>query len=116
MIPFPKGQIDAMGPNAHLDLSIENNAQNEVEVTVRDTGCGVPVENIGTMFEPFFTAKGDKGTGIGLWVVKGIVERLGDRISVVSSTTGDAGTSFTIVLPSNQSQSSSRRESSERSA
>ncbi len=108
--------VDAMGQNGCLDLSIESNAQNEVEVTVRDTGCGVPVENIGTIFEPFFTTKGDRGTGIGLWVVKGIVERLGGRIAVVSSTTGDTGTSFTIVLPSSRSASAATRESSERLA
>ena len=74
------------------------------------------MENIVTIFEPFFTTKGDKGTGIGLWVVKGIVERLGGRIAVVSSTTGDTGTLFTIVLPSSQSASAATRESSERSA
>jgi signal transduction histidine kinase len=48
------------------------------------------------IFEPFFTTKGDKGTGIGLWVTKGIVDRVGGRIEVVSSTTG---TCFSIFLP-----------------
>ena len=108
--------LDAMGRDGRLDLSIENKTEGEVEVTIRDTGCGIPVEHIGTIFEPFFTTKGDKGTGIGLWVVKGIVERRGGRILVESSTTGQTGTSFTIVLPSSHAESVLRQESSERSA
>ena len=108
--------LDAMEKNGRLELSIESTEQDEVEVTVRDTGCGIPVEHTGTIFEPFFTTKGEKGTGIGLWVVKGIVERLGGRISVESSTTGETGTCFTIVLPSSKVESAARRDLGERSA
>ena len=66
---------------------------------VRDTGCGIPEENLATIFEPFFTTKGDKGTGIGLWVIRGIVEKLGGHIDVETSTTGETGTCFSIFLP-----------------
>jgi PAS domain S-box-containing protein len=94
--------IDAIGKNGQLQLSIERAAQNEVVVRIRDTGCGIPTEEMNTIFEPFFTTKGDKGTGIGLWVVKGIVERLGGRIAVESSTAGKTGTCFNIFLPTAQ--------------
>ena len=64
-------------------------SENQVVVHVRDSGCGIPEENLKTIFQPFFTTKGDKGTGIGLWVIKGIVDKLGGKIEVETSTTGD---------------------------
>ncbi|MGB8885341.1 MAG: PAS domain S-box protein [Candidatus Korobacteraceae bacterium] len=91
--------IDAIGQQGRLDLAIEKAMDNQVVVRVRDTGCGIPDENLKTIFEPFFTTKGDKGTGIGLWVIKGIVDKLGGRIEVESSTSGETGTCFSIFLP-----------------
>jgi signal transduction histidine kinase len=49
------------------------------------------------MFEPFVTTKGEKGTGLGLWIVKGIVENHGGRIQVRSGA--GKGTIFRIVFP-----------------
>lgn len=66
-------------------------------LTVCDTGCGIPPEVRSTMFEPFITTKGEKGTGLGLWIVKGIVEGHSGRILVRS--TPDRGTIFKIVFP-----------------
>jgi len=91
--------IDAIGQQGQLYLAIEKAPENQVVVRVRDTGCGIPMENLQTIFKPFFTTKGDKGTGIGLWVIKGIVDKLGGRIEVESSTTGETGTCFSIFLP-----------------
>jgi PAS domain S-box-containing protein len=91
--------IDAIGQNGKLSVSIENAEQEQVMVKVCDTGCGIPQENLKVIFEPFFSTKGEQGTGIGLWVIKGIVEKLGGRIEVESSTTGDTGTCFSIFLP-----------------
>jgi PAS domain S-box-containing protein len=91
--------IDAIGKDGELSLSIDRADSNEVVIRVQDTGCGIPAENLSTIFEPFFTTKEDKGTGIGLWVVKGIVEKLGGRIEVVSSAIGKTGTCFSIFLP-----------------
>ena len=68
-------------------------------VQVKDTGCGIPKENLPVIFEPFFSTKGDQGTGIGLWVIKGIVTKLGGRIEVVTSTVGETGTTFSVFLP-----------------
>jgi signal transduction histidine kinase len=91
--------IDAIGQQGQLDLAIERASENQVVVRVRDSGCGIPDENLKTIFQPFFTTKGDKGTGIGLWVIKGIVDKLGGKIEVETSTSGTTGTCFSIFLP-----------------
>ncbi len=65
---------------------------------VRDTGSGIPKENIAKIFDPFFTTKEiGKGSGLGLSIVYGIIEQHGGRISV-SSEEGE-GTTFTVSLP-----------------
>jgi nitrogen-specific signal transduction histidine kinase len=69
----------------------------EVSLVVADTGSGIPPEIRTTMFEPFVTTKGEKGTGLGLWIVKGIVENHGGRIQVRSGS--GKGTIFRIVFP-----------------
>jgi len=56
-----------------------------VVLTVADTGTGIPRELQKTIFEPFVSTKGAKGTGLGLWIVKGIVENHNGRIHVRSS-------------------------------
>jgi protein-histidine pros-kinase len=94
--------IDAIGQNGRLILSIEEVAPGRVVVKVCDTGCGIPPENLNAIFEPFFSTKGEQGTGIGLWVIKGIMEKVGGKIDVESSTTGNTGTCFSIFLPANR--------------
>ncbi len=91
--------VDAIGRRGELRLSIEKLPGTEVIAQIRDSGCGIPPENLELIFDPFFTTKGEKGTGLGLWVIKGIVEKVGGKIEVVSSTTGETGTCFSISLP-----------------
>ena len=50
-----------------------------------------------TMFEPFVTTKGERGTGLGLWIVKGIIENHGGKLRVRSQSR--RGTVFSIELP-----------------
>jgi protein-histidine pros-kinase len=91
--------IDAIGQKGRITISIEQGPANAIVVRVRDTGTGIPEENRKLIFEPFFSTKGDEGTGIGLWVIKGIVEKLSGHIEVESSTQGETGTIFSIYLP-----------------
>jgi len=102
--------IDAIGHKGRLSLSIERAPDHEVVVRVRDTGSGIPPENLKLIFEPFFSTKGEQGTGIGLWVIKGIVDKLGGRIEVETRTVGETGTTFSIFLPSTNGKSSTTDE------
>ena len=68
-----------------------------LKLIVADTGAGIPRELQKSMFEPFISTKGEKGTGLGLWIVKGIVENHGGRIRV-RSTVGK-GTVFKLTFP-----------------
>lgn len=68
------------------------------EVSVTDTGCGIPAANLQRIFEPFFTSKEvGKGTGLGLSVSYGIVKAHGGEIEV-ESTEGE-GSTFRVYLP-----------------
>jgi signal transduction histidine kinase len=67
-------------------------------VEVRDTGCGIPADQLGSIFDPFFTTKPvGSGTGLGLAISYGIVEDHGGRIDVQSEP--GVGTAFTLRLP-----------------
>lgn len=67
-----------------------------LQITVQDTGIGIPPENLDKVFDPFFTTKRD-GTGLGLFLGYGIVERHGGEIEI-QSRVGE-GTTVTIRLP-----------------
>ena len=72
--------------------------KNLVRISVEDDGEGIPPENIKKIFEPFFTTKAPgKGTGLGLFVSRGIAERLGGKLTVESSV--GQGAVFTVELP-----------------
>ena len=68
-----------------------------VAITVSDTGCGIPAANLPRIFDPFFSTKGPKGTGLGLAVAWGIIEKHNGRIEVESAT--GKGTTFRVLLP-----------------
>jgi len=79
-------------------VSTEEVDQKAVEISVTDTGCGITPEDLNRLFDPFFTTKEmGRGTGLGLSVSYGIVERHDGTIRV-QSTVG-LGSTFTIRLP-----------------
>jgi two-component system sensor kinase FixL len=67
-----------------------------VEVTVSDTGPGIPADNLAHVFEPFFTTK-PAGLGMGLAISRDIIEAHGGRLSAESNEAG--GATFTLTLP-----------------
>jgi len=68
-----------------------------IRILVADTGTGIPKQLLSSIFEPFVTTKGEKGTGLGLWIVRGIIGNHGGKISVRSKV--GKGTVFKIELP-----------------
>jgi PAS domain S-box-containing protein len=94
---------DAMRQGGVLSIStrqIVSSTGDGIQTIIRDNGNGIRKEHLEQVFEPFFTTRGDLGTGIGLWVTKRLVEARGGEISVASNTEdGDRGTTFTIFIP-----------------
>lgn len=90
--------IQAMQGGGVLTLSIVSNDEDKVTVRVSDTGPGMPPEVMEKIFDPFFTTKSiGHGTGLGLSVVYGIVNKHDGYIEVNSSA--DKGTTFAVTLP-----------------
>ena len=74
-----------------------------VRVTVLDSGAGIPAGVRKNLFAPFYTTKGEKGTGLGLWISRSIVEKHEGTIHFVSRTgDGNSGTAFSVFLPFKQ--------------
>jgi PAS domain S-box-containing protein len=68
-----------------------------VELAIADTGTGMAPETVDRIFEPFFSTKGERGTGMGLATVYGTVDQADGWIDVTSAV--GRGTTFTVVLP-----------------
>ena len=90
-----KNAAAAMSGGGELTVTTEA-AEDEVYITIADTGTGIPEENLSKIFEPYFTTK-DNGTGLGLTVVYKVIREHGGEIRV-ESREGE-GTVFVITLP-----------------
>jgi len=91
--------IDACGPSGGL-VQIEAapaQCDGRFAIRVRDNGCGMDAAAKQKLFAPFFSTKGNKGTGLGLPVTKKLVEEHGGSIHVESEP--GRGTEFTLLLP-----------------
>jgi signal transduction histidine kinase len=89
--------VHAMEPKGGK-LGIQVNTEGQwFKIDIQDTGCGIAPEDAQHIFEPLFTTKGERGTGIGLSVAKKIVENHNGRLEVKSEV--GKGSLFTIRLP-----------------
>jgi two-component system, NtrC family, sensor kinase len=72
-------------------------------LSIADSGSGIEPKDRARIYQPFFTTKGERGTGLGLWVSAGIIDRIGGSIRVWSTCRpGRSGTCFSIFLPAKQ--------------
>jgi two-component system, NtrC family, sensor kinase len=72
-------------------------------LSIADSGSGIAPQDRARIYQPFFTTKGERGTGLGLWVSAGIVNRIGGSIRVWSTCRpGRSGTCFSVFLPAKQ--------------
>jgi two-component system NtrC family sensor kinase len=88
-------EIRATAPSPSLSLGVRES--NNVIIAIQDNGPGLPPDQLKRIFEPFYTTKAS-GTGLGLYVVKQLVEKNGGRVQVRSKP--GSGTAFDILLPS----------------
>lgn len=93
--------IQAMDGKGNLTIGLKKKG-NFVQVSIQDTGCGIPEDIQKKIFEPFFTTKiSGEGSGLGLDIIKRILEEHGGQIYF--ETEIDKGTTFFIELPINNS-------------
>jgi PAS domain S-box-containing protein len=102
--------MDASTPGSVIEVSLRGtpsldgqrsvSSRTSVTVSVMDHGPGIPSDTIKHLFQPFFTTKGEKGTGLGLWVSQGIVQRHGGDIQLESRIDEtNHGTTVSVFLP-----------------
>jgi PAS domain S-box-containing protein len=94
---MPKGGTITVATQAGAGAETEVFGRDAVQIQVRDTGEGIPDDLLAQIFEPFFSTKPGKGTGLGLWVSQGIVQSHGGTMRVRSRV--GRGTTFMITLP-----------------
>ena len=88
--------IHAVGTGGKITIILET-TDTELTLTIRDSGQGIPKENLEKIFEPFFSTKNPgEGTGLGLFVTRNIIDKLGGKIYVKSQV--GHGTEFSIKL------------------
>jgi PAS domain S-box-containing protein len=95
---------EAAGPGGRVKIELEPSSAIDIGsgaiVTVTDNGPGISEKNRAKLFKPFFTTKGELGTGLGLWVSRGIVEKHGGEIDLTNSTSpGFTGATVRVYLP-----------------
>jgi signal transduction histidine kinase len=105
--------MDATPPGGMIKIRsrlASGNGQRGVRVTFADSGAGIQRQLRSKIFQPFFTTKEQRGTGLGLWVALGIVTRHGGSISLASSTRPERhGTCVSVWLPMHSSAKDTRR-------
>jgi two-component system NtrC family sensor kinase len=97
LVNLLQNAAEAMVNSTSAALSITvRPIDHDILISIGDTGRGIAAEDLQRIFTPFFTTKGDRGTGLGLYVTRRIIEEHGGTIAVQSCS---KGTTFTISLP-----------------
>lgn len=78
-----KNSIQAMSSNGSITITLNKVHSNEIEICIKDSGCGLSEEQLAELFKPYYTTKED-GTGLGLPVVKKLLEEMNGRVEVRS--------------------------------
>jgi len=100
MVNLLQNAAEAMSNSDVRNLSVVVNCDgNTFRISVGDSGRGIERDDLSHIFTPFFTTKGERGTGLGLYITRKIVEEHHGTISV---KTGSRGTTFVISLPLHQ--------------
>ena len=103
LINLVTNAIDAVQPKGSIAIEarrVERAGQPAVEILVQDDGSGILPDQRPHLFQPFFSTKGAHGTGLGLWVSRGIVEKHGGTLRLASSSVdGASQTTASVVLP-----------------
>jgi two-component system NtrC family sensor kinase len=94
---MPEGGTISVSTRASHGADPEFLMSDSVHIQIRDNGKGIPEEYLPHIFEPFFSTKEEKGTGLGLWVSQGIVQAHGGSIKLRSRE--GRGTTFNVALP-----------------
>ena len=106
--------IQAMPSGGKLRISVRetgryNGSVPGISVAIIDTGAGIRPEDAKHLFEPFFSTKSEKGTGLGLWISRGIVQKYEGNIRFRSFQTGNEhATCFRIFIPLARAQAGAR--------
>jgi len=97
LINLISNAIHATSEQGHISIQVEPTAAG-ISIAVSDTGTGIPKEHLEKIFEPFFSTKAPgEGTGLGLFVTREIVEKLGGTVAVMSRV--GQGSQFTVLIP-----------------
>jgi PAS domain S-box-containing protein len=91
--------------------SRSGNSRPEFRLMITDDGPGIAAEHRDRIFEPFFSTKAEKGSGLGLWMARGIANKYGGTIRVRSTTRKESsGTCVLVVMPSRRSSAISEKQ------
>jgi signal transduction histidine kinase len=97
--------VDAAGPEGRILIRMRGVPAEElrgagVVIEILDNGKGISEQAAQKLFQPFFTTKGEQGTGLGLWVSMGIVQKHGGTIRIENSSDAELrGASVRVYLP-----------------
>lgn len=98
-----KNGCEAIEQKGQINITTQNgefNGRNVIEIKIKDTGKGIPTSDLPKIFDLFYTTKGGRGLGFGLWRDRIFIKQLGGEIDIQS--TANKGSTFTIRIPVKQ--------------